>query len=307
MSNDEFTIQFRGVRGGHPMPGPQTVKYGGNTTCFEVRVGGNMVIVDAGTGVISLGREMIERHHASKEPILATLLLTHLHHDHTQGLPFFSPIHDQHATIYIFGAKPSDTTTLDQELWQALQPPLFPIGLEELYSQRHVQHIRGGDKIILQGAGASPQLITVHHPPFETSPEAVTIRVLHGYNHPRVGILIFRIEYKGRSAVIATDTEGFVGGDRKLINFAQGADLLIHDAEYDEHEYGNQRIIRQGWGHSTWRMAVEVAQAAGIKQLGLFHHSTTHDDAFLDAMERKAQAVFPNTFMAREGLAVSVL
>jgi phosphoribosyl 1,2-cyclic phosphodiesterase len=302
----QFSVKIRGARGGYPMPGPTTIKYGGNTTCFEVRVGGHLVIVDAGTGIISLGREMMAHHRKTDEPMRAVLLFTHLHHDHTQGMPFFTPFLDPHATLYIYGARPGDGTTLEDELIRAIQSPLFPLGLEELYSRRQVLHIRGGDTIVLNNPKVPPQLLSVHDDRAQASPESATIDVHYGYPHPG-RILNFRVNYQGRSLVIATDTEGFFGGDRRLINFARGADVLLHDAEYDEHEYADQTIIHQGWGHSTWRMATEVAQAAGVKQLGLLHHNPGHSDNYLDEMERKAQAVFPATFMAREGQVVSLL
>ncbi len=306
MNPDEFTLKFRGVRGGYPMPGPTTNRYGGNTTCFEVRVGGHLVIVDAGTGIISLGREMIAYHHTTHKPVQATLLFTHLHHDHTQGLPFFAPFRDQHCTLYIFGPRPSDTTTLEEELIRAIQAPLFPLGLEELYSQRYINHIRGMDTLVLTEPDTPPRLLTVHENPANVPPEAVTINVHHGYHHPG-RVLIFRINYRGHSLVIATDTEGYCGGDRRLIRFAQDAEVLLHDAEYDEHEYADQAVIHQGWGHSTWRMAAELARAAGVKRLGLLHHSPNHDDAYLEGMLSKAQAIFPETFLAREGLVISLL
>lgn len=306
MNPDEFVLKFRGVRGGYPMPGPTTIRYGGNTTCFEIRVGGHLVIVDAGFGIISLGQEMLAQHYTTGEPILATLLFTHLHHDHTQGMPFFAPFLDPHATLYIFGPRPSETTTLEEELVRAIQSPLFPIGLEELYSQRHISHIRGRDTLVLRNVGEPPQLLTAHDDARGIPPDAVVIHVHHGYHHPRSGVLIFRINYGGRSLVIATDTEGYIGGDRRLIKFARNADLLIHDAEYDEHEYADESINRQGWGHSTWRMAIEVAQAAQVKRLALFHHKPTHDDDYLDEIEHKAQAIFPQAFMAQEGMTVSL-
>jgi len=307
MDTDEFILKFRGVRGGYPMPGPSTVKYGGNTTCFEVRAGGHLIIIDAGFGIISLGEEMMQQHRAKEEPLQATLLFTHLHHDHTQGMPFFKPFIDQHATLYIFGSKPFGGLTLEEELIRAIQAPLFPLGMEELYSKRQTRHIRGGDRLILTERDSPPQLLTVHDSKESVPPEAVVVDIHHGYNHPSGGILVFRISYQKRSLVIATDTEGYVGGDRRLIRFAKGADVLLHDAEYDEHEYADDTVIHQGWGHSTWRMAVEVAQTAGVKRLGLLHHSPGHDDDYLEAMESKAQAVFPETFMAREGMVVSLL
>ncbi len=303
---NQFFLKIRGVRGGHPMPGPTTVKYGGNTTCFEVRAGGHLIIVDAGTGIINLARDMMSHHRAEDEALSATLLFTHLHHDHTQGMPFFTPFIDQHARLYVFGAKPGENNTLEDELVRAIQAPLFPLGLEQLYSQRQIRHVRGGDMIVMTKLGSPPQVLTVHDGRQGIPPDAVTIDIHHGYPHPG-HVLNFRINYSGHSLVIATDTEGYVGGDRRLIRFAQGADLLLHDAEYDEHEYADDGVIHQGWGHSTWRMAIEVAQAAGVGRLGLLHHNPRHSDDYLDEMERKAQAVFPGAFAAREDQEISLL
>ncbi len=288
------------------MPGPTTVKYGGNTTCFEIRAGKHLIIVDAGTGIINLGYEMMADYHRTRTPIRTNLLFTHLHHDHTQGLPFFVPLRYPGANLYIFGAKPSDDSSLEHELIQAIQPPFFPLGLEEIYSNMHTHHIRGNDQIVIDNPLAEPIILEPHQSLPELSEESLRIQVHHGYHHPRAGILIFRIHYQGRSMVIATDTEGFIGGDRRLIAFCRGADLLVHDAEYDEEEYADQAVVRQGWGHSTWRMAIDVAQAAGVKKLALHHHNPNHDDAYMDAMELKAQAAFPETIVAREGLTISI-
>jgi ribonuclease BN (tRNA processing enzyme) len=131
--------------------------------------------------------------------------------------------------------------------------------------------------------------------------------VYHGYHHPKSGILFFRITYRGHSVVIATDTEGYIDIDRKLVDFAQDADLLIHDAEYDEHEYSEETVVRQGWGHSTWRMAANVAKAAEVKQLALTHHSPMHDDAYLESMLEKTRQIFPNSILAQEERTVHIL
>jgi len=305
MSKESFTVKFRGVRGGYPMPGPTTVNAGGNTTCIEVRVGGHLIIVDAGTGIISLGQEMMAHYLATGEPMRATILITHTHHDHTQGFPFFLPARHAGGTLYIFGPKLLEEN-LQEVLARAMAPPVFPLGLEELDSCRWIQHIRQGDLIVLTDPAAPPQLLGLRDDQGHVPPDAVTVRIYYSYNHPKVGVLIFRISHQGRSVVVATDTEGYVSGDRRLVRFAQEADLLIHDAEYDEEEYADQDVIRQGWGHSTWRMATDVAMAAGAKRLALFHHSPGHDDAFLEAMEHKAQAVFPTAFIAREGKTIEL-
>jgi phosphoribosyl 1,2-cyclic phosphodiesterase len=286
------------------MPGPTTVNVGGNTTCLEVRVAGHIIIVDAGTGIISLGQEMMACHRASGEPIRAAILITHTHHDHIQGFPFFQPARQANCTLYVFGPRLLEKN-LQEVLARAMAPPVFPLGLEELNSQRQIQNIAQDDLIVLKNPTAAPQLLGPRDDREHVPPDAVTVRVHYSFNHPG-GVLIFRIGHGERSVVVATDTEGYIGGDRRLIQFAKGTDLLIHDAEYDEDEYADQGVIRQGWGHSTWRMAVDVAQAAGVKQLTLFHHNPGHDDAFLEAMERKAQAVFPSTFLAREGMIVNL-
>jgi ribonuclease BN (tRNA processing enzyme) len=179
--------------------------------------------------------------------------------------------------------------------------------MEDLYSLRQFYHIRGRDRIVLSKIDEPPRVLTVHDDLQDVPSSSVTIDVHHGYNHPQSGVLMLRISYQKRSLVIATDTEGYCELDRQLIKFARGTDLLIHDAEYDEHEYADQAPVRQGWGHSTWRMAVEVAQAAEVNRLALFHHSPAHSDDYLDEMEGRAQEVFPETFVAKEGMTISLL
>jgi len=129
--------------------------------------------------------------------------------------------------------------------------------------------------------------------------------ILRSYSHPQ-GVFVYRIEMDNRKLVFATDVESYAGGDQQLIRFARQADLLIHDAEYTAEEYLDGKPPRQGWGHSTWEMAVEAAQAAGVKKLVLTHHNAHHDDAFLEDMERQAQAIFPATLVAREGLTLKI-
>jgi ribonuclease BN (tRNA processing enzyme) len=128
----------------------------------------------------------------------------------------------------------------------------------------------------------------------------------YSLNHPKGGSMCYRIAYGGKRLVFATDTEGYEGGDARLIAFARGVDLLIHDAEYTDQEYVGPPFSRQGWGHSTWKMAVEIARKAGVKRLALTHHHADHDDAFLRGVEREAQSLFPEAFVAREGMTVEL-
>jgi len=277
MSKESFTVKFRGVRGGYPMPGPTTVNAGGNTTCIEVRVGGHLIIVDAGTGIISLGQEMMAHYLATGEPMRATILITHTHHDHTQGFPFFLPARHAGGTLYIFGPKLLEEN-LQEVLARAMAPPVFPLGLEELDSCRWIQHIRQGDLIVLTDPAAPPQLLGLRDDQGHVPPDAVTVRIYYSYNHPKVGVLIFRISHQGRSVVVATDTEGYVSGDRRLVRFAQEADLLIHDAEYTPKEY--KTYI--DWGHSVYTDVLNLAFESGVKKVGLFHLNQERTDREMD-------------------------
>ena len=128
---------------------------------------------------------------------------------------------------------------------------------------------------------------------------------MRSHAHPQ-GVFVYRLEMGDRKLVFATDVEGYAGGDQQLIQFARGADLLIHDAEYTTEEYLDGTPPRQGWGHSTWEMSIEVAQAAGVKKLALTHHNAHHDDAFLEDIEQQARALFPATVVVREGLTLNV-
>lgn len=304
MSQQTFSVTFWGVRGGYPKPGPTTNKFGGNTTCLEVRAGRHLIIIDAGTGIISLGEQLVAQHQVDGKPIIATLLFTHMHHDHTQGFPFFAPARLGSSVLYIFGPKafPDD---LEYVLARAMLPPVFPISLDELKSMKIIRNIFDNQMIVLTDPGEPPQVCNVYRDAEECDPAEVRVLTMRSYAHPQ-GVLVYRIEMGHKTMVFATDVEGYAGGDRQLAQFARGADLLIHDAEYTPEEYLDKKSSRQGWGHSTWKMAIEVAREAGARRLILTHHNAHHDDAFLEDVERQAQAIFPATIMAREGLTLEV-
>ncbi len=299
-----ISITFWGVRGSYPAPGPQTARVGGNTPCVQVQAGSHRIILDAGTGVIGLGRAMVDQHHADQKPIVATLFFTHTHHDHTQGFPFFTPTHYPSTTLYVFGPKTLHQD-LEEVLSRAMLPPVFPITLDELPCLRVMRNLQEGEAIILNAQDAEPHLVDERDSVSQNSPAAVAVRWLRSHAHPQ-GVFIYRIEHGGKSMVFATDTEGYIGGDQRLIEFARGADLLIHDAQYTEQEYTSGATPKQGWGHSTWQMAVTVARAAGVKQLALFHHDPLHSDDMLEKLEKEAQAAFPQTVLAREAMKIDL-
>lgn len=293
-----FVIRFRGVRGSYPVPGANTLRYGGNTSCVEVWVGGRLLILDAGTGIISLGVELMEHLRESGERIVATILFSHTHHDHTQGFPFFEPAYHGASTLYMFGPKTFDQD-LEEVLARAMLPPTFPVSLDELRSLKIISNINEAE-VLLIGPEHEPQVRNVFREEIVSAPDIVRVDVLRSPFHPSGGVNVFRITWNGRSVVYATDVEGVVGGDTSLVRFAQGSDVLIHDAQYTTDEY--VRIPRQGWGHSTIAMAALVAERAQVGRLVLFHHDPAHDDDQLDAMLTSARQRFPDTIAAYEGL-----
>ena len=265
-------VKFWGVRGSYPAPGSQSVATGGNTPCVEIRAGRQILLLDAGTGLIACGRSLM-----SEQPVEATLLFSHMHHDHTQGFPFFAPAFMPTTRLHIFGPHTFERS-LDQVLAQNMIPPVFPVTLQDMSASKSIRSVGEGDCLALPGRGQTPQVLAASDP---CPPDAVRVRMLRSYAHPG-GVLIYRIEWGGVAVVYATDTEGYANTDRRLAAFAQGADLLIHDAQYtDEHYLGagpGQRST-QGWGHSTVTMACDVARSSGARRLALFHFDPTYDDA----------------------------
>lgn len=295
--NENLIIKFWGVRGSHPTPGSDTVYYGGNTACVEVNAGGHIIILDAGTGIIPLGRDLVKRTRQAGKAIHATLLFSHLHHDHTQGFPFFAPAYNPATRLNLFGPGASEQA-LEELLARNQMPPAFPITLRDMNAAKEIRSLNETDVICFEADGPRQGKIAAAE---------LSIRLMKSYAHPG-GVYIYRIEWQGLSVVYATDTEGYIGTDRRLTAFARDADLLIHDAQYSEEHYRglNGWISTQGYGHSTAQMACELANAAGVKQLALFHHDPNYDDQAIRQLEMQAQALFSNAFAAREGLQITL-
>jgi phosphoribosyl 1,2-cyclic phosphodiesterase len=303
--SDELKVKFWGVRGSYPTPGAGTIKYGGNTASVEVRAGERTIILDAGTGIIPLGRELVRL-----TPALAggarerageiLLLFSHLHHDHTQGFPFFVPAYMPNTRLHIFG--PGGTPeTLSSVLERNQSTETFPLGLREMASTKNIQSVRESQVIVWDEAG-----IRLAESSAGLSDEALIIRIHKSYAHPG-GVYVYRITWRGKSVVYATDTEGYVGTDRKLVQFAKNADVLIHDAQYLEEHYRGQLTgfpSTQGFGHSTVTMACEVAAASEVERLVLFHHDPSYTDEMVAGMEATAKSLFANSVAAYEGLEI---
>ena len=271
-------ITFWGVRGSIAAPGPETAGVGGNTSCVEVVCGDTRLILDAGTGIRQLGNALLR-----EGPLDATLLLSHLHWDHIQGLPFFVPAYLPSTKLQIVGSG-GGAAALREVLSTQMTAPVFPVRLDELGAELRLREVRSGES-------------------FQVGEARVRVAKL---NHPG-GVLAYRIEHDGRSVVYATDTEHYACVDPTLRALAEGADVLIYDSQYTPEEYrGDAGRSKVGWGHSTYAAGAELARAAGVGRYVLFHHDPQRSDAGVAEVERRARELFAGSMAAREGAILSL-
>src|SRR5580765_6239970 len=233
-------VRFWGVRGSTPTPQSENLRYGGNTSCVEVRLNGHIYVFDCGTGFRNLGKHLAQEQNG--HPISAHIFLSHFHWDHIQGIPY------------------------------------FPVNMSEMAAHRQFANIDEG-RIAFDRCTVQTKWL----------------------NHPQ-GCLGFRMEAEGKVIVYATDNEpGDPVFDKNLRKLAEGADILIYDAQYLPEEYAARK---QGWGHSHWREAVNVVMESGAKELILFHHDPDHSDACIDAVVKQAREHYPKVRAASEGLEI---
>ena len=293
----EMIVKFWGVRGSIPAPGPQIVKYGGNTSCVSVEDGKDMIILDGGSGIRPLGNSIIKKMFSSgkPEPIEMSIFLSHVHWDHIQGIPFFKPMYFPRAvalnTIHMYGEKKA-RVSLEETLKGQQQYPNFPITLEEI--KINGANVSFTDLV----AGTTVQVGAM----------AVENTKL---SHPD-GVFCYKISSNGKSIVYATDTEHRNVLDPRLQKIAKDADILIYDAQYTPEEYaGTPPPAKFDWGHSTYDQAILAARNT-LKpdgQLILFHHDPDHDDAKIDEIEKCAQDMAGSdikVMAAREGMELKI-
>lgn len=266
-------IRFWGVRGSIATPGPATAGVGGNTSCVEVVCGQTRLILDAGTGLRPLGDSLLGQPGA----IDATILLTHYHWDHIQGIPFFVPAYIPSTKLEIIGAE--GKVPVRDAIARQMSAPHFPVDLSDLGGFVRWREVRLGQT-------------------FEVGDVKIRAAKL---NHPG-GVTAYRIEHRGRVLVYATDTEHYSCIDPVLLGLAKGADVLVYDAQYTPEEYPK----KVGWGHSTFAAGCEVAKAAGVSQLVLYHHDPLRDDAGVAMVEGRARELFPESIAAREGMEIDL-
>jgi len=269
-------VRFWGVRGSTPTPQSENLRYGGNTSCVEVRINGQIYILDCGTGFRNLGKQLQQEHNGN--PLCAHIFLSHFHWDHIQGIPFFAPLYT-HPTSKFFFHSSNRTRGLQRALEEQMSDPYFPVNMNEMAAHRQFFNIEEGK---LEFDDCTVQTMWLNHPQ---------------------GCLGFRIETKDNKVLVyATDNEpGHPLFDKAVRKLAAGADLLIYDAQYLPDEYAARRI---GWGHSHWREAVNVVMESGAKELVLFHHDPDHTDTCIDSIVTKAREYFPKVRAASEGLEI---
>lgn len=306
-NKDEFRIKFRGVRGSYPLANKDYLKYGGNTSCVEINVGGHLIIIDAGTGLIELGNELMNEHVASgislyeRKPIEATMLLSHIHQDHIQGFTFFRPSHVPTTKLNVFGAANYNENLAD-ELAQLLFTKSFPLDLGDIAANLNIFDINETDCIILNESGMSVKRIITGDELIPKEDEVV-ISCYKSYAHPQDGVIIYKIAYKDKSMVYASDKESYLGGDKKLSVFARNCDLLIHDSQYTTDDYLNSFSPKQGYGHSTFDMAIDSQKQSRAKKLVFFHYDPGYNDQKLDEIAQHYQSL-ENVYLAYEGLEI---
>jgi phosphoribosyl 1,2-cyclic phosphodiesterase len=271
----EVKIRFWGARGSIPVSDDQTAKFGGNTACVEIRHAGRIFLLDAGSGLRSAGEALLAEGARQYH-----IFLSHWHYDHVMGLPFFRPLMlpDAKCTLWAPNLQAGPAAKIVAQL---MHPPFFPISPGMFQAKVDYRNFEPGD-VLAPGEGVSIRTALLPHPG---------------------GSAGYRIECAGRTIVYMTDTSHRAGAvDERVRDLVSAADLLIYDCMYSDDEFA----LHGGYGHSTWNEGVRICQAAGVARLALFHHAPDRSDEALDHIERQAQALFPSSIAARQGMTLSL-
>ena len=272
-----FKVKFWGVRGSIACPGPKHITYGGNTSCIEVSMGGQRIILDAGTGIRELGHWFLRRGMTR-----ASLLLTHTHWDHINGFPFFAPAFHSDCTFDVMAGHLGNGVGIRDVLADQMAHPYFPVPLGIMKAQINYADFNAGDS-------------------FDLSP-AVHVRTA-ALNHPD-GATGYRLEYNGKAVCYVTDTEHVPGKpDQAILALIEGADLVIYDSTYTDDEFPT----KVGWGHSTWEEGMRLCRATNVKRFAIFHHDPDHEDSIMEEIDANAREQWSGAFVARENMVVPIV
>ena len=291
-----FSARFWGTRGSIATPGPDTCRYGGNTSSVEIQVGQRLIVCDAGTGLRSLGLDLLQRPRRSTE---VHLLLSHTHFDHIQGFPFFAPVFQKDVTIYLYDPTSRADSFRDRILGQ-MAPAYCPVALRDLAATIETVTF---DRRISIGSDLTVDTVKQIHP-----------GASWGYSFEHAGLkLIYATDSELDAQLLNEDGENLgPEAERRfapeVLAFYREADLVIADAQYTDEEYRSRR----GWGHARFNTVVDLAVAARVRRLALFHHDPRHTDAQMDGILEQARerarrhGAKVEIFAALEGAEVSL-
>lgn len=301
-----FKIKFWGVRGSIPTPGKSTLKYGGNTSCVEIRfANGTHFIMDAGSGIRELGKYLLR----GKHPISAFIFISHFHWDHIQGLPFFHPAYNPDNNFTIIGSDDA-VIKLDQIISFQMDPTYFPVTIEDMQAKINFKSIKE-QKFEVQGVKI--ETIYLNHPGYAlgyrmnyNDKSLIYISDNEPYNYHEISRVKIR---KKESKSLEDIFDSFIENkDERLIKFCKNADVLIHDTQFLPDEY----LDKVNWGHSPYNYTVDLAIKSKVRRLILFHHDPDHNDKTIDSIENlskqqlKKAEISTICLAAKEGMVLEI-
>jgi len=276
-----LTVRFWGVRGSIPSPGANTVIYGGNTSCLEIRADERLLIIDIGSGAHPLGEWLVENDLKKYGKIKADIFITHTHWDHVMGFPMFTPIYLSGTELNITGSASVESTSLQSVIENQLSSQYWPVQASNLAAVIKYNQIR--ETTLDLGGGLS-----------------ISSKFL---NHPDL-CLGYKVSFQGKSIATVYDHEPFSDNaeNEKLKQFIKGADIVIHDAQYTQEEY----VSHKGWGHCSYDHVLKFTEGLGINRLVLFHHEPSRKDKDLERIEKSySDKINPKIIMAKEALTLT--